>query len=113
MLWQELHTIIDYGATPPPVVKADTTQADEQNNFFLRFESDSWQEAAVPARGEETPTKMEQEVRKLFKSVHTRKAVGPNRNSGRVLKSFADQLAPVFTVIFSLSLAQCVIPSCF
>lgn len=95
------------------MVKADATLADELNNFFSCFKSDSWQEPAIPAREEETPTEIEQDVRKLFKSVHTRKAVGPNCNSGRAFKSCADQLAPVFTVIFSLSLAQCVIPSCF
>ncbi len=43
----------------------------------------------------------------------TKKAAGPDGISGWVLKLCADQLAPVFTMIFNLSLAQSVIPTCF
>ena len=53
------------------------------------------------------------DVRRVFKSMNTRKAAGPDRISRRVLKTCTDQLAPPFTVIFNLSLRQCVIPTCF
>ncbi|KAK3521026.1 hypothetical protein QTP86_000581 [Hemibagrus guttatus] len=43
----------------------------------------------------------------------SRKAAGPDGISGRVLRACADQLAPVFTEIFNLSLTQSVIPTCF
>ncbi|KAK1797595.1 hypothetical protein P4O66_000787 [Electrophorus voltai] len=46
----------------------------------------------------------ESDVRRVFKRVNTRKAAGPNGICGRVLKACADQLAPVFTDIFNLSL---------
>ena len=52
----------------------------------------------------------EPDVRRVFKHVNTKKAAGPDGISGRVLKLCADQLVPVFTMIFNLSLAQSVIP---
>ncbi len=51
-------------------------------------------------------TLSEHDIRRAFKHVNTKKAAGPDGISGRVLKLCADQLAPVFTVIFNLSLAQ-------
>lgn len=52
-------------------------------------------------------------MEQMFKSVNTRKAVGPDGISRRVLKAWAAQLPSLFMVIFNLSLARCVIPSCF
>jgi len=45
--------------------------------------------------------------------VNTRKAAGPDGVSGQVLKPCANQPAPVFTTIFSLSLAESVVSACF
>ncbi|KAK1794450.1 hypothetical protein P4O66_011319, partial [Electrophorus voltai] len=55
----------------------------------------------------------ESDVRRVFKRVNTRKAVGPDGICGRVLKACADQLAQVFTDIFNLSLTLGIIPSSF
>ncbi|KAK1783961.1 hypothetical protein P4O66_004638, partial [Electrophorus voltai] len=55
----------------------------------------------------------ESEVRRVFKRVNTRKAVGPGGICGRVLKACADQLALVFTGIFNLSLTLGIVPSSF
>jgi len=79
-LWQGLRTITDYKATHPRMMRADTSLADDLNNFF---ESDSRQEAALPAGEEETLTVMELEVRRLFRGVNTRKAAGPDGISGQ------------------------------
>ncbi|KAK1803853.1 hypothetical protein P4O66_003799 [Electrophorus voltai] len=49
-------------------------------------------------------------MRSVFKRVNTRKAVGLD---SRVLKACADQLAPVFTDIFNLSLTLGIVPSGF
>ncbi|KAK1796912.1 hypothetical protein P4O66_000991 [Electrophorus voltai] len=51
--------------------------------------------------------------RRVFKRVNTKKAAGPDGICGRVLKACADQLAPVFTNIFNLSLTLGIIPSSF
>lgn len=55
----------------------------------------------------------ESDVRGVFRGVNGRKATSPDHIPGRVLKSCADQLAPVYAEIFNLSLAQAVVPSCF
>ena len=48
-----------------------------------------------------------------MRQVSSRKAAGPDVIMGRVLKSCADQLAPVFTTIFNMSLANSTVSSCF
>ena len=55
----------------------------------------------------------EHNVRRVLMSVNTGKAAGPDGISGRVLKTCANQLAPVLTTIFNLSLAKSVVPTCF
>ncbi|KAK1806255.1 hypothetical protein P4O66_000131 [Electrophorus voltai] len=55
----------------------------------------------------------ESDVRRVFKRVNTRKAMGPDGICGRVLKACADQLAPVFTDIFNLFLTLRIVPSSF
>ncbi|KAK1784066.1 hypothetical protein P4O66_021738, partial [Electrophorus voltai] len=55
----------------------------------------------------------ESDVRRVFKRVNTRKAMGPDGICGRVLKACTDQLAPVFTDIFNLSLTLGIVPSSF
>ncbi|KAK1804591.1 hypothetical protein P4O66_020585 [Electrophorus voltai] len=55
----------------------------------------------------------ESDVRRVFKRVNTRKAMGPDGICGRVFKACADQLAPVFTDIFNLSLMLGIVPSSF
>ncbi|KAK1793778.1 hypothetical protein P4O66_001510 [Electrophorus voltai] len=56
---------------------------------------------------------MESDVRRVFKRVTTRKAAGPDSICGTDLKACTDQLAPVFTDIFNLSLTLNTIPSSF
>ncbi|KAF7699141.1 hypothetical protein HF521_003883, partial [Silurus meridionalis] len=68
---------------------------------------------AERAREVNTFTISDHDVRRAFKRVNTRKAAGPDGITGRVRKACADQLAPVFTEIFNLSLEQSVVPSCF
>ena len=53
------------------------------------------------------------DMSKTFKRVNSRKAAGPDSIPSRVLRACADQLAGVFTDIFSLSLSQSAVPTCF
>jgi len=62
-------------------------------------------EVSSIARNEHTLSGTELDVRRALMRVHT--------ISGRVLKTCANELAPVFTTIFNLSLAESVIPACF
>jgi hypothetical protein len=51
---------------------------------------------------------------KTFKQVNIHKVAGPDGLPGRVLCACADQLAGVFTDIFTdMSLIESVIPTCF
>jgi hypothetical protein len=52
-------------------------------------------------------------VNKTFEQINIHKAAGPDRFSGRVLRTCADQLSSVFTDIFNISLTESVIPTCF
>ena len=43
-------------------------------------------------------------VNKLAANLHTHKATGPDDISARLLKVLADELAPVFTILFQVSI---------
>ncbi|KAK1795637.1 hypothetical protein P4O66_001130 [Electrophorus voltai] len=130
-LWQGLGTITDYRSPPSGLMCADESLANELNTFFARFKATSSSANANSANAssanansasangtisaannacaestiEQRPLIItESDVRRVFKRVNTRKAVGPDGIYGRVLKACADQLAPVFTDIFNLSL---------
>lgn len=86
--------------------------------FYARFEAAAIKTTNGCARSECTSEEnafviTEHAVRNTFRRVNTRKAAGPDAIPGRVLRACADQLAPVFTEIFNLSLAQAVVPTCF
>ncbi|KAK3521253.1 hypothetical protein QTP70_001550 [Hemibagrus guttatus] len=124
-LWQGLRTITDYKAPTSGMSNADTSLADELNIVYACFEAaaiDANANAIANASGcrqeENANTEnafiiSEHDVRRAFRRMNTRKAAGPDGISGRVLRACADQLAPMFTEIFNLSLIQSVIPTCF
>ncbi|KAK3521381.1 hypothetical protein QTP70_004129 [Hemibagrus guttatus] len=106
---------------------ADTSLSDELNIFYACFEAaaidaNAKANANTKASGcrqeENANTKKafiisEHDVRRAFRRANTRKAAGPDGISGRVPRACVDQLVPVFTEIFNLSLTQSVIPTCF
>ncbi|KAK1793021.1 hypothetical protein P4O66_001729 [Electrophorus voltai] len=123
-------------------MSADESLANELNTFFARFEATSSSANASSANAnsanansasangngtigaangacaeptiEQRPFIItESDLRRVFKRVNTRKAVGPDGICGRALKACADQLAPVFTDIFNLSLTLDIVPSSF
>ncbi|KAK1793638.1 hypothetical protein P4O66_012012 [Electrophorus voltai] len=132
-LWQGLQTIKVYRSPPSELMSADESLANELNTFFARFEATSSSANANSANSnnangaigtvnsacteptiEQRPLIItESDMRRVFKRVNTRKAAGPDGICGRVLKACADQLAPVFTDIFNLSLTLGIVPSSF
>ncbi|KAK1788520.1 hypothetical protein P4O66_016944 [Electrophorus voltai] len=68
---------------------------------------------AEPTIGQHPLIITDSDMRREFKRVNGRKVAGPDGICGRVLKACADQLAPVFTDIFNLSLTRGIVPSCF
>ncbi len=102
-------------------MRADPLLADELNTFYGRFKCNGGS-AALPSstsgssrqRSENhVITVLEDEVRRALKRVNIRKAAGPDRITGRVLRSCADQLAGLITSIFNESLATSVVPTSF
>ncbi|KAK3516299.1 hypothetical protein QTP70_009421 [Hemibagrus guttatus] len=109
-LWQGLRTITDY--------KAPTSAIDANAKANANVIANAKANASSCRQEENANTEnafiiSEHDVRRAFRRVNTRKAAGPDGISGRVLRACADQLAPVITVIFNLSLIQSVIPTCF
>ncbi|KAK3506928.1 hypothetical protein QTP70_031211 [Hemibagrus guttatus] len=118
-LWQGQRTITDYRTPSSRTVNVDASLADELNTFYARFEAAAHSANGISSAnstigsmhvenaGEENACIiLEHDVRKAFRRVNTRKAAGPDGITGRILKACADQLAPVFTEIFNLSLEQ-------
>ncbi|KAK1803914.1 hypothetical protein P4O66_003854 [Electrophorus voltai] len=121
-------------------MSADPSLVHELNTFFARFEATSSSANASSANASSTNANSasangtidaangacaeptieqrpliitENDVRRVFKKVNTRKVVGPDGICGRILKACADQLAPVITDIFNLSLMLSIVPSSF
>ncbi|KAK1783932.1 hypothetical protein P4O66_023099, partial [Electrophorus voltai] len=137
-LLQGLRMITDYRSPPTGLMSANESLANELNTFFAHFEATSSSANANSANANSTYTNnangaigaangacadptieqhpliiTESDVRRVFKRMNTRKAAGPDGICGRVLKACTDQLAPVFTDIFNLSLTLAIIPSSF
>ncbi len=119
-MWQGLKTICSSGNNSSAEVRADPLLAEELNTFYSRFECNGGATLPICAPGSSRQssdvcaiTFSEDDVRRELKRVNVRKAAGPDGNTGRVLRSCADQLAGLFTSIFNESLATSVVPTSF
>ncbi len=117
-MWQGLKTICSSGNNSSAEVRADPLLAEELKTFYSRFECNGSATLPISASGSSRQssddyaiTLSEDEVRRELKRVNIRKAAGPDGNTGRVLRSCADQLAGLFTSIFNESLATSVVPT--
>ena len=114
-VWQGVQHLTNFKPSGPSA-EGDASTAEELNRFFARFERAA-EPGSVTAPPPDTHssrnlTIQEHEVRRTLKAVNPRKATGPDGVPGLVLRDCADQLAGVFTNIFSQSLSQAFIPSC-
>ncbi|XP_051785268.1 uncharacterized protein LOC127528439 [Erpetoichthys calabaricus] len=100
--------------TSPGAVGGDLSLAEELNHYFARFEVNPPETARPHPDTNNSPifTVGEHEVRRSLRAVNPRKAAGPDGITGHVLTDCADQLAGVFTRIFTQSLSQSTVPSC-
>ncbi len=119
-MWQSIQSLTNYKGSAAIPGDSDVALAEELNSFFARFESQAQYSVTPPQAplhptptSDTTPLTVEVvDVRRVLRAVNPRKATGPDGVPGKVLKACADQLAPVFTVIFNLSLGQATIPAC-
>ena len=118
-VWQGLQQITCYKKKTETTDDADPDLSNKLNNFYSRFDQSNPSPGLRPALPEDpsllTPPFIieETEVRNMFKKQNPRKASGPDKVSTSVLRSCADQLAPIFAHIFNLSLQQLSVPRCF
>lgn len=101
--------------------------SEKLNEFYCRFERDDLKDELQKVIGNlyeqlhndcsdvssETENYMKieaQEVETLFRKLKTKKAVGPDNISGRILKSCASQLCNIFSQLFSWSVIDCCVP---
>lgn len=116
-MWQEIKHITNYKGSSNNTDNTDASLAEELNSFFARFEVKRTATAtALPPPPPSTyippPIMQEHEVRRVLKSVNPREAAGPDMKPSKVYHTYAYQFVGVFTVIFSTSLSQNIIPPC-
>ncbi len=115
-VWQGFQHLINFRGSSCTAGNSSAPLAEELNHFFARFDTPQQQKntSPQPTLDPGTPplTVYEHEVRRVLRTVNTRKAAGPDGIPGMVLKGCADQLSGVLTNLFNLSLIQASIPSC-
>ncbi len=122
-VWKGLKEITNY-KTPSTSTVENQQLADDLNEFYCRFEqtphTHSEHLSTQPLTPPATPLSptppiqiSEDDVRQVFLKQKRKKAPGPDCVTPVCLKSCADQLAPIFTQIFTRSLELCEVPSCF
>lgn len=104
MAWRGIKTIIgqnQYSNTPEHTVE----QANALNEHFARWESDvPANPISLDGRASASIRVSCEEVGRIFSHIRTRKAAGPDRLEGTILKSCKEQLSPVFRGLFQKSL---------
>ncbi|XP_061751164.1 probable RNA-directed DNA polymerase from transposon BS isoform X2 [Nerophis ophidion] len=117
-VWRGIHDITNFRGCNVTTVDQSVTLAEELNCFFARFKTPQRHSSSPallpppPDSGTTPLTVQEHSVRRVLLAVNPRKATRPDGVPGKALRACAPQLAPPFTRIFNLSLAQAVIPSC-
>lgn len=117
-VWRGIQDITNFRGCDVSTADLSETLAEELNCFFARFGTPQQHSSAPALRPAPPPpgscttplTIQEHNVRQVLLAVNPKKAAGPDGVPGKVLRACTYQLAPTFTRIFNLSLAQAVIP---
>ncbi|KAK7893484.1 hypothetical protein WMY93_022636 [Mugilogobius chulae] len=90
-VWEGIRAITDYKRRSPPPSADSPTLAEDLNLFYARFDRDNTDPVLppLPTTGL-APVLSVHEVRRVFCSINTRKAAGPDGVLGRVLKDCKD-----------------------
>uniref|UniRef100_A0A7N8WMP4 Reverse transcriptase domain-containing protein n=1 Tax=Mastacembelus armatus TaxID=205130 RepID=A0A7N8WMP4_9TELE len=122
-VWRGLRTITNY-RTPSSSPIGNQTLVNDLNEFYRRFESPPTRSDCPPEQPLTPPSinplspalilqTSVDDVCRLFRKQKRRKAPGPDGVSPSCLRTCADQLAPIFSLIFNRSLELCEVPACF
>ena len=92
-----------------------STLSNELNQFYARFDIRDCNEEWLSLCQNLLPDQIEishTDVELSFLKLKSKKAAGPDRITGRVLKNCAWQLSPIFTYIFQILLNRRVVSLC-
>ena len=120
-MWEGLKNRVGYKDKQAPLSiekEKEATFADDLNKFYCRFdchnfcaEIDELKQDLLDDNDEEPFIIEEHVVLKLFLSLKTNKACGPDEITPFILKTYAKQLTYIFTYIFNLSLKLKCLPT--
>ena len=108
-LWDSIRGMTNMEAKRKPLVAQDETlKANVLNQFYMRFESDNNRHCCVVLENVTCHVKDRifidpYAVTKVFKSMHLKKATGPDNMSSFLLKTFAEELTLTWHQLFQLS----------
>ncbi len=110
-MWKGIKAITDSNGRSSRISK-NPCLPDSLNCYFARFDyqNDNGAYSEVKQDGWAIVLNHHQ-VRSTLKRIDINKASGPDGVSGRTLRTCADQLAGVFTIILNLSLQLAVVPT--
>ena len=101
-LWDSIREMTNMKSERKPIFALDEgARANELNNFFMRFECDTSQGCNDVINGlncDDVVNRLvidQDTVRRVFKSIQTNKATGPDGMHASLLKTCAEELAPV------------------
>lgn len=115
-LWDTIRDMTNMKSERKPIGAYNEIQkANELNDWFMRFETDTWKDCTEAIR---TLTCSDSErilidldfVIKVFKRLPSNKATGPDGLSAFLLRTCADELSPVWQALFQLSVDQHTVP---
>lgn len=85
-------------------------RAEDLNEFYCRFEKPDDDGSVLHPQTDNWHTVTEDDVRRTFQRLRINKAQGPDGLSPRLLKCCAQELTPIFTVLFNQSIEECNVP---
>ena len=108
--------VTNYKGPTRSVDTEDETLPDRLNDFYARFDRDNkTTPAPLPVSDDEPPPFIisDHDVRCMFKRQKVTKAAGSDSIKPKFLRYCSNEITPIFTYIFNLSLQTCIVPSCF
>ena len=108
--WFGLKKITGYKPKATNSIDSDADTCNKLNQFYARFDTDAHKQSVdnlkdtLSTSSDPDDTYIHTvDVAKTFKSLNCNKDCGPDAITPRILKTFADQLAPVHTKLFNQS----------
>lgn len=112
-MWQGLNSITAWKPKGGSITNVDPSLPNKLNEFYCRFETGNVEPVVFPACNEQSFTIIQEDVQRILSRTKVRKAPGPDCIPPRVLKLCSEQLSPVLTDLFNMSLVRCTVPVSF